>query len=123
MKEEEGGGVGGGADLNSASLCCHPEGQFLICRRTGTAIRPVSLTLAYNAKNTTQFCQLTERERDNMTILHHQQLRHALPSQGDTVVLTILYNSSLWRCIISEDGFTVIQCTCANIKLASVSFN
>lgn len=31
-----------------------------------------------------------------MTILHHQQLRHALPLQADTMILVILYNSSLW---------------------------
>lgn len=96
--------VGGNeADTNAASLCCHPEGRSLICRRTGTAIRPVALTLAYNAKNTTLICQLTETEGDNMTTLHHQQLRHGLPSQGDTVILLTLYNSSLWQCIISEE--------------------
>ncbi len=85
-------GRGREADSNSASLCCHPEGQFLIGGRTGTAMRPVALTLAYDAKNTTLILQ---REGSNMTILHHQQLRHSLPSQGDIIVLIILYNSSL----------------------------
>ena len=96
--------VGGNeADTNAASLCCHPEGRSLICRRTGTAIRLVALTLAYNAKNTTLICQLTETEGDNMTTLHHQQLRHALLSQGDTVILLTLYKSSLWQCIIYKE--------------------
>lgn len=43
--------------LNSASLCYHPEGLCLICRRTGTAMGPVALTLAHKAKNITLISQ------------------------------------------------------------------
>lgn len=64
---DEGGGGDGGADSNSASLCCHPEGQFLICGRTGTAIRPVALTLAYKAKNITLNLQREGKQYDNIT--------------------------------------------------------
>ena len=97
------------ADSNSASLCCHPEG-LLVLDPQEDWYRPVALTLAYKAKNTTLICQLTEREGDNMTILHHQQLRHALPSQGETVILIILYNGSLWRCIISRVDKNIYSC-------------
>lgn len=80
-------------------IFCHPEGQFLICRRTGRALRLVALPLTSSAKNTTPICQLTE-SGTQYGDLTSSTLASSSAFVSDIVILN---NNSWWRCIISKD--------------------
>ena len=83
----------------SVTFFCHPEGQFLICRRTGRALRLVALPLTSSAKNTTLICQLTE-SGTQYGKLASSTLASCSAFLRNIVILNI---NSWWRCMIPKE--------------------